>query len=71
MKYSLGLPIFFCRAMGLLRAGGAYPGFFKLELLGTGTGTQWMERSNLSKATCPGLQTNMPVTRIEPMTLGL
>ena len=31
----------------------------------------WVERSNRSKATCPGLQTNVPVTGIEPMTLDL
>ena len=31
----------------------------------------WVERSNRSKATCPGLQTNVPVTGIEPMTLRL
>ena len=31
----------------------------------------WVKRSNRSKATCPGLQTNMPVMVIEPMILGL
>ena len=31
----------------------------------------WVERSNRRKATCPGLQTDVPVTGIEPMTLGL